>query len=102
MKRIIDRIFRNADEVICIHGEERLVGKGVITAMSKIDEGCSVRSDIGNYAKALHLFMGNIEGMEKGDILTYGTREFRVINSQLVEAFGKLFCVRAVLEERGV
>ncbi len=102
MKRVIDRIFRNADEMVCIHMDKRIVGRGVITALSKSAADCCTRTEIGNYTEPLHLFMGNIEGMEKGDVLTCGTREFKVLNAETVEAFGKLFCIRATLEDIGV
>lgn len=98
MANISEKIFKAAEEMVLVADEKTFKVKGVITPLNRAslqEEFCS----LGIRKLPLWLYMGNADGMEPQNVLNTKDKSYRIISSQKIEAFGKFFCTRAILEE---
>lgn len=96
LKSLLKKIFKNADEMKVLHGGQSLICRGVITPM-KGEEPWDVK-EMGLFSTPLSLFMGDCEVLETGDEITFGGEKYRVVHCRMVQGFGYLYCMRAVVE----
>ncbi len=98
MSKLMDKIFKNADQIQVTSNGVEFVCKGLITPYKKSEQVNKLAHETGFLSTPKYLFMGTVKELNEGDTLRFENKVYRVINSEFLKAFGKEFCMRAVLE----
>ncbi len=98
MSKLMDKIFKNADLITVISSGTQTTCKGLITTYKKGELADKQAHATGFLSSPKYLFMGAIKVLNEGDVLSFNNKNYRVINSEFLNAFGKEFCMRAMLE----
>ena len=86
------KIFRNAD---VITSSEGLSGRGVIFSKTEKDSYYGIRDELIEGDR--FIYMGDTD-FKTGSILTYCGERYIVLAANRLQAFGKCFCSRGILE----
>lgn len=100
MNRVIDHIFRRADLITVERGGETIPSRGVISPAGQEEISC-LPLPHGTVEEPLFLYMGDCDGLQRGDLLRFEKTRYRVLAARLVKGFGRIFYMRAVLEKAG-
>lgn len=98
MKNLAERIFRNADKMTASTEAGVLEGKGIITACGT-EEAKWKPVETGLNSVPLFIYMGDCTGLTEKSIVVCGSESYRVISCRLITGFGRVFCMRAVMEK---
>jgi hypothetical protein len=96
MRDMSKKIFSGADVITRKRQGETLLCRGVISACGKNYGSEPEKTGLMNRPE--YLFMGSVADIKTGDELYLGEEGYRVISSGVISAFGKSFCLQAVLE----
>ena len=92
MQDLRKKIFRSADAVTSSDG---LSGRGVIFLKTEKDNYYGIRDELiegGHF-----IYMGDTD-FKTGSVLTYCGERYIVLAANRLQAFGKCFCSRGILE----